>query len=137
MTMHPQSASKVLASLMPAVVAQDGLGTNGIKQAPFPEGQKQRTPMADMAAVPQPLKHVSFIRTVPMQHVQSHYTDQQSVLSSDEHQVTSIKCVVPDKAWRTQLTTAAFVPLISLSPESSSSSVGQDSLHSPEDSCTT
>lgn len=136
--MHPQSASKVLASLMPAAVAQDSLGANGIKQAPFPEGRKHCDPMADMGAVPQP-QHFSFIRTVPMQHVQSHYTDQQSVVSSDEHQVTSIKCVVSGKAWRTQLTAAAFVPLMSLSPESSTSSVdhGQDVLHGHEDSCIT
>ena len=64
-----------------------------------------------------------------MQHVQSQYADPSSVLNLDEQQVTRTQRMVPDKAWLTQLTTPAFMPLVDLSPESSTSSVGQDFVH--------
>lgn len=65
-----------------------------------------------------------------MQHVHSHYAEKQSHGSSVKQTVTAtVQCVVPDKAWLSQLTTPAFMPLVTLSPESSSSSsVGQEPM---------
>ncbi len=77
----------------------------------------------------------SFIKTVPMQHVQSHYT------SSLLHPAQSSKVRVKSPAgqldgsddysasqWQRKVTAQPFAPLLSLSPESSVDSLGADPL---------
>ena len=106
---------------------QAGYSVNDTGHPHFVEVSKQHTPVTDLGAVRQPEKHSSFIRTVPMQHVQSHYAEQW--LDEDsapaKQPTANMQPFFPDKAWLTQLTAPAFLPLVSLSPESSCSSVGQ------------
>ena len=78
-----------------------------------------------LGAAWQPHDHASFIRTVPMQHVQSPYAEHEPHNTS-VNQLASMQHVLPEKAWLQQLKASAFVPLISLSPQSSSSSVVGD-----------
>ena len=63
-----------------------------------------------------------------MQHVQSNYAVPLLNQGPDEQPTASMQPFLPDKEWLTQLTVPAFIPLISLSPESSCSSVGQPEL---------
>ena len=79
----------------------------------------------NLGAAGQLHSHASFIRTVPMQHVQSHYAENEPQTGSAS-QLASTQHVLPEKAQLKQLKASAFVPLVSLSPESSTSSVTDD-----------
>ena len=93
----------------------------------FVDVSKQHTPVTDLGAVRQPQKPSCFIRTVPMQHVQSHYAEQRLDQGPGpaKQPTANMQPFLPDEAWLTHLTAPAFMPLVSLSPESSCSSVGQ------------
>ena len=105
---------------------QAGYGVMHAKHAPYSEVSKH-THGADLGAVYPPQKPSSFIKTVPMQHVQSNYAEPLLGQGPAEQPTGSTQphSLLPDKAWLTQLTVPAFIPLINLSPESSCSSVGQ------------
>ena len=104
---------------------QAGYSVSDTKHSAFVEVSKQHTPGADLGAVHQPQQPFSFIRTVPMQHVQSNYAEPLLGQGSAEQLTASLQPFLPDKPWLTQLTAPAFMPLISLSPESSCSSMNQ------------
>lgn len=71
----------------------------------------------------------SFINTVPMQHVQSHYTNRQrqplpsSKIFGDTPASSSGACLQTSAGWGAQLTTQPFAALLALSPESSDESM--------------
>lgn len=79
-------------------------------------------------ALPQHQKPVSFIKTVPMQHVHSHYAGERSDQDRGEQLTSSVQPLSLNQAWLNQLTAPAFTPLISLTPESSCSSFDQPEL---------
>ena len=115
--------SPVLDSLSQAAYSINATKSSSV------EVSKQRTPVAGLGTERQPQNQASFIRTVPMQHVQSHYAEQQYHQAPDEQLTASMQRLLPDKAWLTQLTTPAFMPLIGMSPESSCSSICQEPRH--------
>ena len=123
-----EAALRVLRSPIPGCGSpQAGYSVSHTNFSPCGEVpvSKQHTPEADLGAAHQPQKPSSFIRTVPMQHVQSNYPEPLLGQGSAEQPTASMQPFLPNKAWLTQLTAPAFMPLISLSPESSCSSVGQ------------
>lgn len=112
-------------SPVPGASSQAGYGVTDTMHSPLVEAH---TSIADSGAVPRHQKPFSFIKTVPMQHVQSHYAEERSDLDRGEQLIPSVQPLSLNKAWLTQLTAPPFTPLISFTPESSCSSFDQPEL---------
>lgn len=108
-------------SPVPGASSHAGYGVTGTVHSPLVE---MHPSIADSGAVPRHQKPFSFIKTVPMQHVQSHYAGERTDQGKGEQLAPSVQALPLNKAWLTQLTAPPFTPLISLTPESSCDSFG-------------